>query len=137
MTKSERTTVKIFRVKNGISEILKQAVSESGLKGKKKIFVKPNMSHPEYIPGVVTCPELLSELVGLLRDGGSEVIVGESNGFNYPCNSAFEKTGIRDAVVKAGGRVINLSEDKVVKVNFSENNSPLKQLFLAENCAGR
>jgi uncharacterized protein (DUF362 family) len=130
MAKSERKTVKIFRVKNGISEILKQAVSESGLKGKKKIFVKPNMSHPEYIPGVVTCPELLSELVGLLRDGVSEVIVGESNGFNYPCNSAFEKTGIRDAVVKAGGRVSNLSEDKVVKVNFSENNSPLKELFL-------
>ena len=130
MADAESKVVKIFRVKDGISEILKQAVAESGLKGGQKIFVKPNISHPEYLPGVVTCPELLGELVGLLLDRGCEVVVGESNGFNYPCNSAFEKTGIKTAVAKAGGQVINLSEDKVVKVNFPENSSPLKQLFL-------
>ena len=100
------------------------------MRGKQKIFVKPNMSHPEYLPGVVTSPQLLSELVGLLRDGASEVIVGESDGFNYPCDSAFEKTGIETAVKKAGGSVINLSEDKVVKVKFQTNSSPLKELFL-------
>jgi uncharacterized protein (DUF362 family) len=126
----EQKTVKIFRAKNGVSEILKEAVDDSGLRGKQKIFVKPNMSHPEYIPGVVTCPKLLGELVSLLRDGAKEVIVGESNGFNYPCNSAFEKTGIEASVKKAGGRVINLSEDKVVKVKFSANSTPLKELFL-------
>jgi uncharacterized protein (DUF362 family) len=100
------------------------------LRGKKKIYVKPNMSHPEYVPGVVTCPQLLGELVGLLRDGNSEVIVGESNGFNYPCNSAFEKTGIEAAVKRAGGSVINLSEDKVVKVKFPDAVTPLKELLL-------
>jgi uncharacterized protein (DUF362 family) len=126
----EQKTVKIFRAQNGISEILKEAVAASGLRGKQKIFVKPNMSHPEYLPGVVTSPQLLSELVGLLRDGGSEVIVGESNGYNYPCDSAFERTGIETAVKKAGGSVINLSEDKVVKVKFPTNSSPLKELFL-------
>ena len=130
MPNTERKTVKIFRVENGISEILKEAVDDSGLRGKQKIFVKPNMSHPEYIPGVVTCPKLLGELVSLLRDGAREVIVGESNGFNYPCNSAFEKTGIEAAVEKAGGSVINLSEDKVVKVKFPTTNTPLKELFL-------
>jgi uncharacterized protein (DUF362 family) len=127
---TEQKTVKIFRAQNGISEILKEAVEDSGLRGKQKIFVKPNMSHPEYLPGVVTSPQLLSELVGLLRDGGSEVIVGESNGFNYPCDLAFERTGIETAVKKAGGSVINLSEDKVVKVKFPTNSSPLKELFL-------
>jgi uncharacterized protein (DUF362 family) len=126
----EQKTVKIFRAQNCISEILKEAVATSGLRGKRKIFVKPNISHPEYLPGVVTSPQLLSELVSLLRDGANEVIVGESNGFNYPCNSAFEKTGIETAVKKAGGTVINLSEDKVVKVKFPTNSSPLKELFL-------
>ncbi|MGD0069945.1 MAG: DUF362 domain-containing protein [Candidatus Bathyarchaeia archaeon] len=130
MLNTEQKTVKIFRAQNGISEILKEAVEDSGLRGKQKIFVKPNMSHPEYLPGVVTSPQLLSELVGLLRDGGSEVIVGESNGFNYPCDLAFERTGIETAVKKAGGSVINLSEDKVVKVKFPTNSSPLKELFL-------
>ena len=130
MPDPEEKTVKIFRAKGSISGILKQAVADSGLRGKRKIYLKPNMSHPEYLPGVVTCPQLLSELVGLLRDGNSEVVVGESDGFNYPCNSAFEKTGIEAAVKKAGGSVINLSEDKVVKVKFAANSSPIEELLL-------
>lgn len=126
---AEQKTVKIYRAYDDIAGILKEAVADSGLRGKHTVFVKPNMSHPEYLPGVVTSPELLGELVGLLRDGVSEVVVGESNGFNYPCNSAFEKTGIEDAVKKAGGRVINLSEDNVVKVKFPDGAS-LKALLL-------
>jgi uncharacterized protein (DUF362 family) len=99
--------VKIFRAKGDISDIVKEAVASSGLRGKRKIFIKPNLSHPEYLPGVVTSPELMRELVGLLRDGNSEVIVGESNGFNYPCWTAFDKTGTQVAVKAAGGTVIN------------------------------
>ena len=123
-------TVKIQRATDDIAGILKEAVRSSGLRGKKKIYIKPNMSHPEYVPGVVTNPKLIHDLVGLLRDGASEVVVGESNGFNYPCWTAFNKTGIEDAVKSAGGTVINLSEDKVVKVKFSDSTTPLKQLFL-------
>jgi len=126
----QQKTVKIHRVKENTAEILKEAVKNSALHGKQRIFVKPNMSHPEYLPGVVTCPELISELVALLRNDNSEVIVGESNGFNYPCSGAFEKTGIQTAVKKAGGTVINLSEDKIVKVNFPSGHSPVKELFL-------
>ncbi len=125
----EQKTVKIYRARGDISSILKEAVASSGLQGKGKIFVKPNLSHPEYLPGVVTSPALLHELVGLLRDGNSEVVVGESNGFNYPCWSAFEKTGVESAVKSAGGTVINLSEDKVVEIKFHDN-TPLKRLFL-------
>jgi uncharacterized protein (DUF362 family) len=108
---------------------VKEAVENSGLRGKHKIFVKPNLSHPEYLPGVVTSPQLMRQLVGLLRDGNSEVIVGESNGFNYPCWTAFDKTGAQSAVKAAGGTVINLSEDKLVEVKF-QSNTPLKRLFL-------
>jgi uncharacterized protein (DUF362 family) len=126
---TQQKTVKIFRVENGTADILKEAVKDAALHGKRKIFIKPNMSHPGYIPGVVTDPALLSELVSLLRDDAEEVIVGESNGFNYPCRSAFENTGIETAVKKAGGTVINLSEDKVVKVKFPDG-CPLKSLFL-------
>lgn len=129
MPNAEQNTVKIFRAKDDISDIVGEAVADSGLCGKDKIFIKPNLSHPEYMPGVVTSPELMQQLVGLLRDKNNEVIVGESNGFNYPCWSAFEKTGVKAAVKKAGGSVINLSEDKVVEVKF-QGNTPLKRLFL-------
>ncbi len=129
MPKLMQKTVKIFRVKEDISDIVKEAVANSGLRGKRKIFIKPNLSHPEYLPGVVTSPELMRQLVGLLRDRNSEVIVGESNGFNYPCWIAFDKTGTQSAVKAAGGKVINLSEDKLVEVKF-QGNTPLKRLFL-------
>ena len=128
LAETQQKTVKIFRTQEGIDDILKQTVRDAALRGKRKIFVKPNMSHPEYVPGVVTDPALLGELVGLLRDDAEEVIVGESDGFNYSCRLAFEKTGIEKAVKKAGGTVINLSEDKVVKVKFS--NGSLETLFL-------
>jgi len=121
--------VKISRVQENTDTILKEAVQNAGLRGKQKIFVKPNLSHPEYVPGVVTDPALLRALVSLLRDGADEVVVGESDGFNYPCWSAFDKTGLEKAVKQAGGTVINLSEDKVVKVKFP-GKGPLGNLFL-------
>jgi uncharacterized protein (DUF362 family) len=126
----QQKTVRISRVREDTAEILKEAVKSARLQGKTKVFVKPNMSHPEYVPGVVTSPVLLRELVSLLRDDNEEVVVGESNGFNYSCRAAFKKTGIEAAVKKAGGTVVNLSEDKLVKVKFQSEHSPLKELFL-------
>ena len=130
MPELQQKTVKIYRAKEETAEILKEAVKNTALHRKQKIFVKPNISHPEYVPGVVTSPALISELVGILRDGNKEVIVGESNGYNYPCCVAFEKTGIEAMVKKAGGTVINLSEDKVVRVKFESKHNPVKELFL-------
>jgi len=124
-------TVRIHRVKDDeVKEILKEAVDEVGLRGKRRIFIKPNLSHFEYITGVVTSPQLTYELIALLRDQAEEVIVGESEGFNYSCQTAFKQTGMEAAVKKAGGTVMNLSEDKVVEVNFPKSTSPLKRLFL-------
>ena len=125
----EPRTVKISRAYESTFEITREAVKDANLRGKRKVFVKPNMSHPEYVPGVVTSPALISEVVSLLRDNAEEVVVGESNGFNYPCWSAFEKTGIEAAVKEAGGTVINLSEDKVVKVKI-KNGIAVKELLL-------
>jgi uncharacterized protein (DUF362 family) len=122
-------TVKIYRAKQDITSFLKEALKDSDFRGKQKVFIKPNLSHPEYLNGVVTSPELTYELVSLLRDEVPEVVVGESNGFNYPCASAFKNTGMEAAVKRAGGTVINLSEDKVVKVNFNDGER-LKRLFL-------
>jgi len=121
--------VKISRAGEDISGIIKEAIDKAGLRGKKLIYIKPNLSHPEYLPGVVTSPEVMHQVVSLLRDGNSEVIVGESNGINYPCWTAFDKTGMKEAVESAGGTAINLSEDKVVEVKF-QTNGPLKQLYL-------
>jgi len=122
--------VKIHSAKEDLKKILKEAIKESGVHKQKKIFIKPNISHPDFIPGVITDPTLLYELVGLLRNNAEEVLVGESNGYNYSCKVAFEKTGLKKAVNKAGGVVVNLSEDKVVKIKFQNNSNKPKELFL-------
>ncbi|MCW4030050.1 MAG: DUF362 domain-containing protein [Candidatus Bathyarchaeota archaeon] len=122
-------TVKIYRAGEDVSDIIKEAVANANLRGKKRVFIKPNLSHPEYLPGVVTSPTVMAQVVGLLRDGNSEVIVGESNGFNYPCWTAFDKTGMQKAVESAGGTAVNLSEGEVVEVKFPDG-CPLKRLFL-------
>jgi len=123
-------TVRITEAKKDTAGILKRAIIESEIHGRQKVFIKPNMSHPDFVPGVVTDPIMLGQLVGLLRDKATEVLVGESNGFNYPCSSAFKNTGIETAVKAAGGTVINLSEDKLVRVKFQNSNHALKELFL-------
>lgn len=122
--------VTIRKVHEDVSKILRESVLNAGLHRKNRIFIKPNLSHYEYITGVVTSPELTAELIGLLRNTAEEVIVGESEGFNYSCRAAFKQTGMEDAVKRAGGTITNLSEDKVVEVKFPKSNSPLKQLFL-------
>jgi len=121
-------TVHIYKPSNDLTPILKEAVGASGLRGKRRILIKPNLSHFEYITGVVTSPQLTNDLIGLLRDYAEEVIVAESDGFNYSCKAAFQKTGMEDAVKLAGGTVMNLSEDQVVEVKFPCG--PLKRLFL-------
>ncbi|MDR2708293.1 MAG: DUF362 domain-containing protein, partial [Nitrososphaerota archaeon] len=127
---SKRSAVKVYRASDtSVLDVLKEAVSDGRLSG-KRVFVKPNLSHPEFLPGVVTDPVLTGDLIGLLRDRNCEVVVGESDGFNYPCHAAFDRTGMRRAVEKAGGSVVNLSEDRVVEVKFKGSSLSLKRLFL-------
>jgi len=123
-----RKTVRILRASEDLAPILKEAVEVSSLKGKQRILIKPNLSHFEYITGVVTSPQLTSDLIGLLRDHASEVIVAESEGYNYSCKAAFQQTGMETAVKRAGGTILNLSEDQVIEVKFQEGQ--LKHLFL-------
>jgi len=122
--------VRITRATEDTEEILRKAVVDAGIRGKKHVFIKPNMSHPEYVPGVVTDPVMLKQLVGLLRNSVERVTVGESNGFNYPCASAFKDTGIETAVKAAGGTVVNLSEDRMVNVKFRKFDNTLKGFVL-------
>ncbi len=111
-----------------LSETLRKALKFTGFKSKGTIVIKPNICMPQYVPGAVTSPPLLHSLVGLLREKAEEVIVGESDGYNYSCSLAFKKTGIEAAVKKAGGRTLNFSRDKFVEVCFREPH--VKKLIL-------
>jgi uncharacterized protein (DUF362 family) len=110
--------VAIIRTHNNLEEAVQNALNATNwskhIQG--RVFIKPNICSCELISGAVTNPELLFYLVRFLRDKVAEVIVGDSNGYNYNCDDALEKTGIEEAVRKAGGRTVNLSKDQTVKV---------------------
>jgi uncharacterized protein (DUF362 family) len=111
-----------------LAEKLEETLQKLNLKVKGKVLIKPNMCMPEYVPGAVTSPKVIYHVVKLLRKTSEEVIVGESDGYNYSCDLAFEKTGIREAAERAGGLIVNLSRDKLVQVNLK--GSRIRKLFL-------
>ena len=75
----------VFRTDDDFESALKKALKaadwEKHVRG--RVFIKPNLCSKNYIPGAVTNPQVLFHLVSLLRDRVEEVIVGESNGYNY------------------------------------------------------
>ncbi|MEM3875345.1 MAG: DUF362 domain-containing protein [Candidatus Bathyarchaeia archaeon] len=129
MEKTEKEEVIISKVEGqSLTDKLEETLQKIGFKGKGRVLIKPNMCMPEYMPGAVTSPKVIHYIVKLLKKTSEEVIVGESDGYNYSCDFAFEKTGIREAAEKAGGRTINLSRDRLIQVNLK--GSRIRKLFL-------
>ncbi len=114
----KKVKIGIVRSDDDIASALKEALKAADwtqhIRG--KVFIKPNLCSKNYIQGAVTNPQVLFHLVQILRDRAEEVIVGESNGYNYCCNDALAMTGTKKIVEKAGGKAINLSEDEIVNV---------------------
>jgi uncharacterized protein (DUF362 family) len=132
----KKVKIGVFKTDNGLEDALKEAMKaaewERHVRG--KVFIKPNLCSKNYIQGAVTNPQVLFHLVGLLRDRIEEVIVGESNGYNYCCDDALTLTGVDKIVNKAGGRTINLSNDETVKIQnpktFILRNFPLPETLV-------
>ena len=126
----------IFKTDNDLESTLRDALKavdwEKYIRG--RVFIKPNLCSKIYIRGAVTSPLVLFHLINILRDRVEEVIVGESNGYNYCCNDALAMTGVQEIVKKAGGEVINLSDDEIVKVQdprtFCLKNFPLPKTLV-------
>jgi len=55
-------------------------------------FIKPNFTFPYYKEGITTTPELLKNLLEIIKDGANNTILGESNGGNhsFTADEAFE-----------------------------------------------
>lgn len=131
------TKAKVAILESGVdgdlSEVIKEALKlvdwKREIKTGDTVVIKPNMGHPIYEPGVITSPQVLYHLITSIRDRASEVIVGESDGIRYSCDEAFKNTGIGDAALNAGARIVNFSKEPLVKVEL-ENSLFLKEIKL-------
>ena len=80
-----------------------------------KVVIKPNGCHVRYLPGLVTTPKLLGELVGIIRTRASEVVVVESDLQRFTADQVFDGLGYRDIVERAGGTCSNLTTERQVR----------------------
>jgi uncharacterized protein (DUF362 family) len=77
-----------------------------------RVLLKPNLTFPEYRPGVTTSIEHIAATVEALRGAGLSVVVGEadSGGYNrFSMDAVFEKTGVLELCRRTGAEPVNLS----------------------------
>jgi len=111
---------------------------KSQVKTDSTVFIKPNFTIPYYKDGITTRPELLKNLLEILKDRAASVIVGESDGGNhsFSADDAFKGHNMHEICKETGVELVNLSklhsvvvedkiEGKTVKV-------PLPELLLDE-----
>jgi uncharacterized protein (DUF362 family) len=103
------------------------------------VFIKPNLTFPQYRKGVMTSPECIEQLVVALQDYTNNIIIGESDGGGYnrfSMDEVFEKTGLRLIAQKHNVKLVNLSKLPSRNVHFYYKRRkfavPLPQLLLDE-----
>jgi len=116
-------TVAIVKVGNDLQDALKKAIHLIGgfdLKDGEKIVIKPNLSDLiDSNEGVTTSPELMAELIGFIREKSkTEIAIVESNHWVATADEEFNRLGYREITKKHGDKLINLSNDKKIKVKL-------------------
>ncbi|MFQ5903746.1 MAG: DUF362 domain-containing protein, partial [Candidatus Binatia bacterium] len=95
--------------------VLEQALTwidgEALIPSGSRVFLKPNLTWMEPMPGVTTSPAFIETVVAVLRDRTSKIIIGESDGgyHSFKAEEAFaghRLYGVRD---RFSVQVVNLS----------------------------
>ncbi|MCX6983004.1 MAG: DUF362 domain-containing protein [Verrucomicrobia bacterium] len=104
-----------------------------------RVFLKPNLTFPEFRPGVMTSLDCLKAVTECLISHGYKVIIGEadSGGYNrFSMDEVFKGMGIYDMAKEAGAEVINLSftepEWIEVRAGWRRLRVPVPRLLLHE-----
>ena len=85
---------------------------KNAIKTDSTVFIKPNFTFPYYKEGITTNPELLRNLLELIKDRADNVILGESDGGNhtFSADNAFKCHNMYSICKEAGVELVNLSK---------------------------
>ena len=104
-----------------------------------RVFLKPNLTFPEYRRGVMTSIDCLTAVAECLVTRGYQVIIGEadSGGYNrFSMDEVFRGMGIDTLARRLGIRIVNLSytqpELLAVKTRWRTLQVPFPRLLLRE-----
>jgi uncharacterized protein (DUF362 family) len=104
-----------------------------------RIWVKPNLTFPEYRPGVTTSGHFIAALLEVLKERTPHLTVFESDGGNnsYPAETAFKAHNLYHICEKLNVRLINLSRQEWQYVDVPAGMRIMKLPFckeMLENC---
>jgi uncharacterized protein (DUF362 family) len=99
-------------LKEDIKKSLEFINWKNQLKTDSKVFVKPNFTFPYYKKGITTSPELLRNLLEIIKDRADNVILGESDGGNrsFRADVAFKGQAMYEICGDTGVELVNLSK---------------------------
>lgn len=78
-----------------------------------RVLVKPNLTFPQYRPGVMTSPECVEALIIALKDYTDRITIGESDagGYNrFSMSEVFDTIGLRTMAARYGVDLVNFSD---------------------------
>lgn len=112
----EKATLETSR--EAIQDTLEALEWETVIGPNSKVVIKPNGCHVRFLPGLVTTPKLLGELVSAVKTRAGEVVVVESDLQRFSADQVFDGLGYREVVEKAGGRCSNLTAERQIDVDI-------------------
>lgn len=79
-----------------------------------RLYVKPNLTFPEFRPGVTTSPHFLAAVLEVLKERTPHITVFESDGGNnsYPAEKAFKTHNLYEICSSMNVRLINPSREE-------------------------
>jgi len=109
---------------------------ESLIHADTRVFIKPNLTYPQFKQGATTRPEFIETVVKLLMTRTSHIAIGESDGGNnsYPAEVPFTGHDLYRIAEKYDVELINLSRDErrniPVKTGIRTRSIPLSARML-------
>jgi len=112
MTEYSAYITEINNLKDDLFKSLEFINWKKQVKKDSTVFIKPNFTYPYYKEGITTNPELLKNLLEIIKDRADKVIVGESDGGNhsFSADDAFEGHNMYEVCKEAGADLVNLSK---------------------------
>jgi len=87
----------------------------------KRVLIKPNIVNDRPPPSTTNPDVIMATVQAVRQAGASDVVVADSSGMiRFPTSENLAKTGVREAVESAGGRVLALEDEPWVAVEPSK-----------------
>ena len=94
-----------------------------------RIFIKPNLTYPQFLPGVMTNPAAIEAAIIAISAYTSHIFIGDSDsgGYNrFSMSRVYEETGIVNLAKKYNVQLVNLSQLPRKTIQFDYKNKSFR-----------